>query len=155
MEKSIFLLLIFSIILSVSGYYLGFIKPQKNLVWLAKSSFFLATFLLIPLFVLVLWLQNGAKTRLEQAGIVPHPSIRETIGIGFGIGNNPAWVFKIDSKKESVMSFYLEERNRPGWILLNHKNSFLVFEKDGKELIIGFYEGWTSSSISYNLMQKE
>lgn len=130
MEKSIILLLFFSILLSAIGYYLGFIKPPKVFAWLAKSTFVFSTFFLIPLLAAVLWFQSGAEGRLEKTGFVPHPDIKEVIGIAFGTGANPVWIFKTASDEESIMNFYNETSSRPGWQLVSKNDSMLIFKKE-------------------------
>jgi len=143
MEKSIILLLFFSLVLAVTSFYLGFIKPSKKLGNAAKSSFVLVTIILIPLFVGILWFQSSAKERLMETGIVPYPGIGETIGIAFGTGERPVWLFRTGTDKLSIGSFYSNENNRQGWnlkesgvqtaILFNSENTMTVKAQTGPE----------------------
>ena len=150
MEKSILLLLFFSVLLGVSGYYIGFVKPPKTFAWLAKATFF-CSLVLIPILCLVLWFQSGAKERLSNTGFVPHPNIEEPIGIAFGIGKNPIWIFKTDDDKNSVFNFYNESASRPGWELTSNEGSYLLFKQGNKEMTVGHQEGWISNSIVFML----
>ena len=150
MDKSIILLLAFSVILSVISYYIGYMKPTLNFSWFAKVSFLSATFLLIPVLALVLFFQNTAKERLEKTGFVPYPNIKETVGIAFGTGNNPTWIFKIKDYNY-IEEFYSDESNRPGWKLIKSSENLQTFQKGNKKMSIGQQKGWTSSSIIYML----
>ena len=116
MEKSIILLLFFSIVLAMTSFYLGFIKPSKNLGRMAKLFFVLVIIVLIPLFAGILWFQNTAKQRLMETGVVPYPGLGETIGIAFGAGTRPVWLFRTGTDT-NIVSFYTNENNRPGWEL--------------------------------------
>ena len=150
MDKSLILLLVFSIILSGISYYLGFRKPAKNFPWLAKVTFVSATFLLIPVLVIVLYFQSSAKVRLSETGFVPYPQITETVGIAFGTGKNPTWIFKTRDLND-IEKFYSDESNRPGWKLINSSENMQIYEKGNKKMSIGKQKGWTSSSVIYML----
>lgn len=143
MEKSIILLLFFSFVLAITSFYLGFIEPSKNLGHAAKLFFVLVIVILIPLFAGILWFQSSAKERLMDTGIVPYPGIGETIGIAFGTGDRPVWLFRTVTDKLSIGSFYTNENNRPGWkiteseeqsaILINNKNKMIIKSQIGSE----------------------
>ena len=143
MEKSIILLLFFSFVLAITSFYLGFIKPSKKLGYAAKSFFVLVIIILIPLFAGILWFQSSAKERLMDTGIVPYPGIGETIGIAFGTGDRPVWLFRTVTDKLSIGSFYTNENNRPGWnltesgeqsaILINAENKMTIKAQTGSE----------------------
>lgn len=143
MEKSIILLLFFSFVLAITSFYLGFIEPSKNLGHAAKLFFVLVIVILIPLFAGILWFQSSAKERLMDTGIVPYPGIGETIGIAFGTGDRPVWLFRTVTDKLSIGSFYTNENNRPGWnltesgeqsaILINTENKMTIKAQTGSE----------------------
>jgi len=143
MEKSIILLLFFSFVLAITSFYLGFIMPSKKLGYAAKSFFVLVIIILIPLFAGILWFQSSAKERLMDTGIVPYPGIGETIGIAFGTGDRPVWLFRTGTNKLSIGSFYTNENNRPGWnltesgeqsaILINTENKMTIKAQTGSE----------------------
>ena len=143
MEKSIILLLFFSFVLGITSFYLGFIEPSKNLGHAAKLFFVLVIVILIPLFAGILWFQSSAKERLMDTGIVPYPGIGETIGIAFGTGDRPVWLFRTVTDKLSIGSFYTNENNRPGWnltesgeqsaILINTENKMTIKAQTGSE----------------------
>ena len=150
MDKSIILLLVFSLILSGVSYYLGYRRRTENFLWLAKTSFVFVTFLLIPVFTTVLFFQSTAKSRLSKTGFVPYTNITETVGIGFGIGKNPVWIFKFKAPND-IKNFYSDESNRPGWKLIKDGENMQIYQKGSKKMSIGQQEGWTSSSIIYML----
>ncbi len=143
MEKSIILLLFFSFVLAITSFYLGFIEPSKNLGHAAKLFFVLVIVILIPLFAGILWFQSSAKERLMDTGIVPYPGIGETIGIAFGTGDRPVWLFRTVTDKLSIGSFYTNANNRPGWnltesgeqsaILINTENKMTIKAQTGSE----------------------
>lgn len=143
MEKSIILLLFFSFVLAITSFHLGFIKPSKKLGHAAKLFFVLVIVILIPLFAGILWFQSSAKERLMDTGIVPYPGIGETIGIAFGTGDRPVWLFRTGTDKLSIGSFYTNENNRPGWnltesgeqsaILINTENKMTIKAQTGSE----------------------
>ncbi len=149
MEKSIVLLLFFSVVLAVTSFYLGFINPAKNLSLAVKISFILVILILIPLFTAILWLQSGAKERLSITGIVPYPELKETIGVAFGIGERPVWLFKTGEDNVSIRSFYSNENNRQGWKLLDIDKQNVTLGKKDKIMIITSQTGMDKGSIMY------
>ena len=153
MDKSLILLLVFSFILSGVSYYIGYKRPSNNFKWVAKISFLSVTFLLIPLLFIVLFFQSTAKSRLSETGFVPHPEIKETVGIAFGIGENPVWIFKIKGQND-IEEFYSAESNRPGWKLIESSDNMNIYQKGNKKMSIGRHRGWTSSSIVYMLQNQ-
>ena len=144
------MLLVFSLILSVVSFYIGFIRPSGYLTWFARGSFLIATFLLIPTLSAVLYFQSTAVDRLSMTGFVPYPGITETVGIAYGKGENPVWIFKFKWRGD-IEKFYKDESNREGWALKESVGNLMVFTKDNKKMSIGRQEGWTSSSIIYML----
>ena len=93
MDSSLILLLIALIALNIQSYYFGWVRPPKVAAWLQQTSFIVLTFLLIPLLVYSLYSQSQAESRLEDYGIVPHPAIKNAVGIANGKGDNPIWLF--------------------------------------------------------------
>ena len=142
------MLLVFSIILSVVSFYIGFIRPSGFFTWFARGSCLIATFLLIPTLSAVLYYQSTAIGRLSETGFIPFPGITETVGIAYGKGENPVWIFKFRGRGD-IEEFYRDESNREGWTLKENVGNLLVFIKDNKKMSIGKQEGWTSSSIIY------
>jgi len=153
MEKSIILLLFFSFVLAITSFYLGFIKPSKNLGRAAKSFFVLVIIILIPLFAGILWFQSSARERLIKTGIVLYPGVGETIGIAFGTGERPVWLFRTGTDKLSIGSFYTNENNRPGWILSESGEQSATLINNTNKMIIKSQTGSEKGSIMY-LMEK-
>ena len=112
---------------------------------------------MIPILVIVLWLQHTATDRLiKKTGIVPHPSIVETIGVATGVrvvGNDPTWMFKVEASREEVMNFYRKEGNRHGWSLVSD-NIMIILERDDQSMSISHYKDWKTSKIIYILNHK-
>ena len=153
MEKSIILLLIFSLVLAITSFYLGFINPSKKLGLAAKSFFVLIVLILIPLFAGILWFQNTAKERLAENNIVPYPGMGETVGIAFGTGESPFWLFKAGSGTISIGSFYTNEDNRPGWQLSESNENRAVLINETDKITIESITENNKGSIMY-LMEK-
>lgn len=151
MQTAIIVILLICIILAAFGCYSGYIRPIPISAWMAQAGFFFMTFVMIPFLVIVLWLQSGAKDRLAATGFVPHPSIKESVGITTGIGNSPTWTFKTEESNKTIVDFYRLEKNRQGWKLTNDSPLIMIFEKDGKKMVIGVHKGWTSNTIIYKL----
>ena len=150
MDKSIILLLIFSVILSALSFFLGYYRPAKSFSWLAKLSFFFVTAILIPVLFLVLVFQSSAQSRLSKTGFVPYPGITEAVGISFGTGKNPVWMFKIKGENR-IRDFYSVESNRPGWKLIQSDGNIDLYQKGNNKMSVGQQKGLTSSSIIYML----
>lgn len=154
MQTSVIVIFIIFIVIAVYCYYAGFIKRDPYTYWFAQSGFVFSTFLMIPFLIIILWLQSTATDRLtKKAGIIPHPSIVESVGIAIGIGNNPTWVFKVKASPEEIMAFYRNENNRPGWILVSDNKivKMLVLKGDKKGMSISTFEDRTSRKVIYTL----
>lgn len=154
MQTSIILLLVACIALAIEGYYFGFVRPPRVLAWLQQATFIIMTFMLVPLLLLVLYYQSAAEDRLKEAGFTPHPSIRESIGIGFGAGNNPIWVFEFDAGEQAFRDFYTSAENTGDWKLVSDNGFFLIFEQAGASMLAGFREGRGSNTLTFTLDKK-
>ncbi|MFQ5917747.1 MAG: hypothetical protein ACE5I0_08065, partial [Candidatus Binatia bacterium] len=97
--------------------------------------------------------QSGAENRLARVGIVPHPSIEETVGVAMGVGDNPIWMFTVDAPAESIADFYRTEANRQGWNLTNDSPTMLILNRGEKKMVIGVHEGWDSRTVTYTLTE--
>ncbi len=148
MEKSIILLLFFSFVLAMTSFYLGFIKPSKNLGRAAKSFFVLVIIVLIPLFAGILWFQSSAKQRLTDTGIVPYPGLGETIGIAFGTGERPVWLFRTGTDT-NIVSFYTNENNRPGWYLKKSSVQKVILTDNKKMMTISVQTDQDKGTMMY------
>lgn len=153
MSKSIIIILIFSFILSGISIFIGFLRPPKSHSWLPKGAFIFSTFILIPFLAVVLYFQGTAEGRLSKTGIAPYPNITETVGIAFGTGENPLWVFRTDGPN-NIQNFYNYESSRQGWELINSSENSLLLEKGGNEMKISFYEQENGGSIIYKMENK-
>ena len=112
------------------------------------------SFVIVPVLSIVLLLQGGAKGRLVEVGITPHPAIEETIGVAAGIGSTPLWVFRVNTTAESVAEFYRTEANREGWKLLSDSRDALILGRDHNRMSIGVYQAPRSRTLTY-LLTKE
>lgn len=153
MQDSIIIILLAFTIMAAYGYYVGFIRRDPLIGWLAQAGFVFSICVMIPFLIIVLWLQSGAKDRLARIGFVPHPSIEESVGISVGIGKRPIWVFETHASEKSIADFYSVEKNREGWSLTNNNPVMMIFKKDKMTMVIGVAKEWTSSSIIYKLSE--
>jgi hypothetical protein len=153
MQFSIIIILIFCIILAGQGYYSGYYRPTAILAWLAQAGFIFMTFLMIPILIIVLWLQSGAQDRLAGTRFIPHPSIEETVGIAAGVGKNPKWAFKTEASEDSIFNFYRDKENRKGWELINDDSIMMIFQEGKKKMVIGVSKGWSPNTLIYSLTE--
>ncbi len=140
--------MVFAFILLGISYYLGYKAPAGRFPWIARASFLSVGFLLIPALAVILFYQSSAKDRLLQTGFVPYPEITETVGISFGTGKNPTWVFKVKTD-DGIEGFYLDESNRPGWSLMKSGENISTYQKGNSKMTVGRNRGLTSSSVIY------
>ena len=150
MSSSIVIVLLFCIILSGLSFFIGYIRPPKSLSWIAKGTFIISSFLLIPSLAAILYCQSTAASRLEEFRIAPYPDITETVGIAFGTGDDPLWVFRTKGTI-NIQNFYNYESNRPGWELKESGDNSLTLEKEGRELMIDSYNYDSGGTIIYKI----
>ena len=149
MQNSLILLLIFSFVLSLQGYYFGIYKPLRVLPWLAQSTFVIATFLLMPTIVYVLVTQSGAIKRLENAGIQPFPGIKESVGIANGRGDNPTWIFEVQASSNEIREFYRSAENTGDWSFQGDDGSNMRFRKNDRLLKIAYRDSGSPDTLIY------
>lgn len=143
MDKAILALLAWMIGFDAISFYFGWIKPPRVLAHYSKASFIVLTFILMPFTAYVLWGQATAVERLEAEGVVPHPSIINSVGISSGTITKGTWMFSADATPAEVMEFYKNENNRPGWVTDTQSPVMIMFRKDGRELVIAADREWS------------
>ena len=154
MDNSLIYLLIGFVLIDIQAYYFGYINPPPVLAWLQKASFTVFTFLLIPLLVYVLYSQAGSVGRLEKHGIERHPAIQHAVCIANGIGENPTWVFQLDSDEENVLAFYKQLLSSSGWTLTEDMGLYLRYTQDGQALTIAQRNTATNNTLTIMIMRK-
>ena len=155
MEISIIVLLLLLILFGILSFYLGFIRPQPPLAWLSQASFTVLTFILIPMCLIALWNQTKAIDRLEKIDIVPHPSIKNSVGIATGRGTNPVWLFEVTASPEEIIAFYRKDSSISDWTLIEDNPSMLIFKRGTQKLVISTNGSWTSRTVTYMLTDKD
>ena len=135
MDASLILLLVALIALNIQSYYFGWVRPPKVAAWLQQASFIVLTFLLIPLLVYSLYSQSQAESRLEDYGIVPHPAIKNAVGIANGRGDNPIWLFELEDN-EPALDFYRNLPESAPWDLSDDLGIQLIFTQQSRTLTI-------------------
>jgi len=151
MQVSLLFLLAVAILLSVQGYYFGYVRPPVVLAWLQQATFIISTFLLVPVLVYVLLNQSGAVKRLAETGIRPYPRITESVGVANGFGENPTWVFEVDATVNEVREFYQAKANTGDWTLQNDAGVFLSFKKGEATMTIAYRQGVSGNTLIYLL----
>ena len=149
MQNSLLFLLIFSLVLSLQGYYFGFHRPLAVLSWLAQSTFVIATFLLIPVLIYVLVTQAGAIERLGNTGIRPYPGIKESVGIANGRGSNPTWVFEVQATRDEIREFYRAAENTGDWSFQGDDGVNMRFIKNDRLLKIAYRDSGSPDTLIY------
>lgn len=168
MDPELLLLVAFFVLLALFFFYMGFVVPASRLRYSTQTGFvFLAAFL-IPFCLLVLADQSRAAGRLTALGIVPHPSIRNAIGVATGGGagpvawllsrwnsRGPTWVFDVSASPAEILAFYRRETNAPGWVLVEDDSPvMLVLRRGTQTLTIAPHETATSRQVRYVIRQK-
>ncbi len=80
MDNFLLILVAFLIPFSVLSFYGGFIRKDVGFSYMAQTACVGAVSLII-MGVFVLWKQGGAEERLAGMGIVPHPAIKNAVGV--------------------------------------------------------------------------
>ena len=151
MQISLIGILIFSTFFAGVTYYLGYYRSKEPFYWLSQSSFIITIFLLIPLLLIVLWLQNDSQNKLAEIGFVPVSSIQQSVGISVGIGENPTWIFETNQGKEAVFSFYRNKNNRQNWELVSDTPAILLFKQENRKMVIALSEVRTTNTLIFSL----
>lgn len=146
-----FLLIILGVILLDVAllYYMFIVKRYQDLALQGRASIFIQLFVITPVILIVLLNQSGAEYRLNKAGFNPHPEFCGTVGVAAGMGENPTWLFSIDSDIASTIQFYRDRKNRKGWTLSSENKNMLVFIKDDKKMSILI----NSENVAFSLTQ--
>ena len=155
MQPSIIAILIFLIFFAVLSYYLGFIRPPFVLDFIPKSIFIFSVFLIIPFLTFALWTQTSEKNRLQETGVVPHPSIEHAVGMTISLTEHPTWIFSVDPSLQTATDFYLDEDNRPGWDILSDDPEMLLLKRGEETMSISVSNTRGDASIIYMLSPKE
>lgn len=151
MQGSLIFLLIIGFILSLQGYYFGFVRPPAVLAWLQQATFVIAAFLIIPVLVYVLVSQSGAIGRLENTGIRPYPGIRESVGFGNGIGDHPTWIFEVQASSGDIRKFYSSAENTGDWSFQSDDGIYMRFRNGDLVMKIAHRDSWSSDTLVYML----
>ncbi|MBN2577335.1 MAG: hypothetical protein JXP73_22420 [Deltaproteobacteria bacterium] len=156
MERSIIILLVGAVGLAVLTCYLLYIRRVSSFRSHVAATFVSCTFVAIPLFVVVLARQHLATDRLAETGIVPHPSIEESVGVATGSDNPDAsfWAFRVGAPPEEIMDFYRAQRNRRGWIVVGDGKDGLVLEKGERRMSIAVHEDQRAKKLFFHMTRK-
>jgi hypothetical protein len=137
------------------SFYIGFVRPPRVLAWLSKAGFIIWLFLLSPILGYVLYQQSGSIDRLESTGFVAHPDIEESVGIANGVGENPIWLFKINSDGTDILEYYRSPDSRPGWEMSGGNEMVLMFKRERQRMAVAVRKGWSDSSLMFSLSEEQ
>jgi hypothetical protein len=123
------------VVLSAISYYAGRASPA-GLAYQAKAAFIVTTFGLIPIAILMLWLQLTAADRLvNTTGIVLHPAIVKS-ELPIAWNQDAYFSFTTKASIDSIYNFYRNEQNRPGWTIVSDSEQMMILKRDDRELVI-------------------
>lgn len=154
MDDTLIFLLIGFVLIDIQAYYFGFISPPPILAWLQQACFTVFTFLLIPLLIYVLYSQAGSVGRLEQHGIESHPAIQHAIGIANGLGENPTWVFQLNSDEDNLLAFYKQSLSSAKWKLTEETELYLRYTLAEQTLTIAQRQSATDNTLTIMIRKK-
>ncbi len=154
MDNSLIYLLIAFVLIDIQAYYFGYVNPPSVLAWLQKASFIVFTFMLIPLLVYVLYSQAGSVGRLEKHGIESHAAIQHAVGIANGQGENPTWVFQLNSDEKNVLAFYRQSLSSSSWKQTEDTGLYLRYALEGKTLTIAQRQSAIDNTLTIMIRTK-
>lgn len=131
-------LLIFFLLLAAICLYFGWqpASTDHGSAYRARGGFVLSLGFVAAI-VFFLYLQAGAKERLEAAGIAPHPGLISPMGTAVGQGGeNRIWVFETAVADGEMLDFYRDPGHLSGWQLADDRRSGLVFYRGQQRLTI-------------------
>ena len=84
--------------------------------------------------------QHTYEAVMQEAGFVPHASFDSVSGVAAGLGDEPYWVFDSAAGRDAILAFYRLPENHPGWTLTGDSAGRLVFERQGKRMLVNVDE---------------
>lgn len=157
MQTSLVVLLVAAVIGALVAYRLGFKRPPEVLQTRSQAAFVVLALLLIPVLVLVLWAQAGAKRDLAAIGIRPHPSLSQSLGVATGapITGERVWVFRSRESAEAILRLYRDPQSRTDWQLDADSEAMLVLRRGSQRLTIAAGPTHGETVVSYSLARAE
>ena len=83
-----------------------------------------------------LYQQSTALSRLHSIGIRTPSSIEHVVGVANGTGAKPLWMFAYSGTENDLVAFYKNEKNRPGWYLIEANRNRLILRQKPVDLKI-------------------
>ena len=103
MEISLILILCGCISFAALLYYFIFAKKEADLGGRGRAGIFSILFVIVPIILIVLFMQFEAESNLVKMGFKPHPSFSSSVGAATGTGENPTWVFSTTGETGSIL----------------------------------------------------
>ena len=140
MDATLLVLLLASLAFAALLAYFIFVRREWDIGGRGRAGIFTILFVIAPVLVIAMVLQSGADTRLQEAGFVPHASFDSVSGVAAGLGDEPYWVFDSAAGRDAILAFYRLPENHPGWRLTGDSAGRLVFERQGKRMLVNVDE---------------
>jgi len=136
-------------VLAAITYYVGFVLPGHQWRRWSQASWFVLAFVVIPMMVACLYLQDTAPGRLRAMGITPHPALGASVGLGVGTGRVPTFVFQTTASRDTVLAYYQAEDTRDGWVIDRTDASLLSLHREAERLTIATGETLDGRHVIY------
>lgn len=118
-------------------YYLYIVRRWPDWDAGARASIVVLVGVFIPILILALWNQHGAKDQLASHGIEPHPDLGPSIGVATGSETSGhSWMFEFDGSEDALLDFYRDTANRPGWSLTGDDETVIILARDDHRMSI-------------------
>lgn len=92
---------------------------------------------LVPALTIALWQQHDARDELAAHDIVIHPELGSSVGIATGsIVSGAHWAFRFEGGRPALLDYYREPRHRPGWLIAEDNDVFLILRRENQRLMI-------------------
>ncbi len=128
--------------------YLFIIRRRKDWGGSGKSTLLTITLLIVPITGLTLWNQMQSKRRLGKLGFAHYNGLGSNVGTLAGTGEHPTWLFTISEPENTVLDFYKQPKNHPGWNLTFEDTGTLIFENADKKLTLHVIDGKAAFMLS-------
>ena len=151
MEISLISILCGCISFAALLYYFIFAKKEADLGGRGRAGIFSILFVIVPIILIVLFMQFEAESNLVKMGFKPHPSFSSSVGAATGTGENPTWVFSTTGETGSILQFYKNPSNHDGWTLNVENQNLLIFRKDSKKMSVLVNNG----NVVFSLIKNE
>ena len=137
MDSTLIVLLFAVVAFAAALYYLYIVRGWYDWAHRARASIVVLIGVLVPVLVMTLWNQHGARDELAAQGISIHPDLGSSVGIATGsVASGTHWAFRFEGGRPALLDYYREPRHRPQWVIAEDNEVFLVLRKEDQRLMI-------------------